>query len=270
MPLKIQFVSDIHVEFWEDKNKLDFLKPSAPILALLGDICCISTDADFELYKKFILHYYDKFERILIVCGNHEYYFNPNNCKKPATKHTMKACEHKLQKFCKAYEKLVYLNNRTMSIDTRQGERYLLIGSVLWTNIPVNLHNVVYHRMNDYSYIYCQNGKKIQRLTPDVITKIHMKNVAYIKRKIAKAKKEKRKVVIFTHHKPYLGDKCRGIQQAYETDLTSLMKNPVVLWCYGHTHKRDNALINGVQIRSNPKGYPYEKTYFNPKEVVVI
>ena len=57
MPLKIQIISDIHLEFHEHKKNfrtLSFVKPSADILALLGDICCCASDADFAMYKKFI------------------------------------------------------------------------------------------------------------------------------------------------------------------------------------------------------------------------
>jgi hypothetical protein len=39
-------VSDLHLEF--RKNDLTFLIPSAPILCLLGDICVLGDDSDFD------------------------------------------------------------------------------------------------------------------------------------------------------------------------------------------------------------------------------
>ena len=36
--MKIQIVSDIHLEFYEKKSKYNFIKPSAPILCILGDL----------------------------------------------------------------------------------------------------------------------------------------------------------------------------------------------------------------------------------------
>ena len=52
--VKIQIVSDIHLEFrGENFNKI--IKPSAPILCLLGDVCACGNDGDFLVYKKFVI-----------------------------------------------------------------------------------------------------------------------------------------------------------------------------------------------------------------------
>ena len=51
--LKIQIVSDTHLEFRGDNFK-KLIKPSAPILFLLGDICACGESNDFDTYKKFI------------------------------------------------------------------------------------------------------------------------------------------------------------------------------------------------------------------------
>ena len=48
MALDIQIVSDLHLEFVADKKSLVCFKPSAKVLALLGDICCVASDDDFE------------------------------------------------------------------------------------------------------------------------------------------------------------------------------------------------------------------------------
>ena len=37
-----------------EREKYNFIKPMAPVLALLGDICCCGSDNDFETFKKFI------------------------------------------------------------------------------------------------------------------------------------------------------------------------------------------------------------------------
>lgn len=65
--LEIQIVSDLHVEFWAHKKIFNFIKPSAPILALLGDTCCVGSDDDFELFKRFIAEIIDKYEHIIIM-----------------------------------------------------------------------------------------------------------------------------------------------------------------------------------------------------------
>ena len=59
--VKIQIVSDIHLEF-RGENFQKIIKPSAPILFLLGDICACGTTDDFNIYKKFITFISTKFK----------------------------------------------------------------------------------------------------------------------------------------------------------------------------------------------------------------
>ena len=48
------------------------------------------------------------------------------------------------------------------------------------------------------------------------------------------------------------------------TNLEKIIIDPIILWGYGHLHKKAEMIINGVRVISNPRGYPGEKTGFDP------
>lgn len=271
--LDIQIVSDIHAEFWGKKTKFNFIKPSAPILALLGDICCCASDDDFEIFKRFIMEVLPYYENIIMVSGNHEYYFNPSKKTIQATSaNTMEAVDAKIKAFFKETSpKLHYLNNSSMKLTVGK-TTYLIVGSTLWSWIPEEQRENIQTTMNDYQYCYVSEGKKVRRINATDIANKHLKNYKYIRSQITKARKAGQKVIILTHHKPYLSPtyNAESLDVAYESDLTSLMKSPVVLWGYGHTHVADNSWIDKTQLYSNPKGYPSQKTKYSKTATVKI
>lgn len=271
--LDLQIVSDIHAEFWGKKDKFNFIKPSAPILALLGDICCCGSDDDFEIFKKFIHEVLPYYEHIIMISGNHEYYFNPDKKNTvPSVANTMDAIDLKIKTFFKeTSQKLHYLNNNSMKITVGK-HNYLIVGSTLWSWIPDDQREIIQTSMNDYQYIYTIDGKKIRNINATDIANKHLKNYKYIRSQILKAKKANQKVIILTHHKPYLSPTYNpaSLDVAYESDLSTLMKAPVVLWGYGHTHVADNTWMDKTQLFSNPKGYPSQKTKYSKSVTVKV
>lgn len=271
--LDIQIVSDIHAEFWGAKAKFNFIKPSAPILALLGDICCCGSEDDFEIFKRFITELIPCYEHIIMISGNHEYYYNPAKKNQLVTDiPTIDVIDAKIKAFFKSTSpKLHYLNNSSMKL-TAGKSNYLIVGSTLWSWIPEDRREYVQSNMNDYQYIYTLDGKKVRKINATDVANKHLKNYKYIRSQIIKAKKAAQKVIIFTHHKPYLSPTYNQstLDVAYESDLTTLMKSPVILWAYGHTHVCDNSWIENTQLYSNPKGYPSQKTKYNKAQILKV
>jgi 3',5'-cyclic AMP phosphodiesterase CpdA len=258
--LDIQIVSDLHIEFWANKKQFNFIKPAAAILALLGDICCCGNDADFELFKRFINEVLPLYEQIIFISGNHEYYFNSN--AKPTYKNTMEGIDEKIKEYFKATSnKLHYLNNNTIKLSDGK-ETYIIIGSTLWSWIPETRRESIQSQMNDYSFIY-YNNKKPTSLTSNRVAEMFINNVKFIKQQIAKYK-DKHKIIIFTHHKPYISTNYNpnSLSVAYESDLSFLFDKYIKLWAYGHTHIADSSVHKKVWFYSNPKGYPSQKTNY--------
>ena len=124
--------------------------------------------------------------------------------------------------------------------------------------------------MNCYSSVYIKDKTKIRRITPQETTKLFNRNVRFIAKELKKAKKLKAKAIVLTHHKPYISNSKNVYSAAYESDVSKLFIPPLVLWAYGHTHILDDTIISGIRFVSNPKGYPYQKTKFNPKFIVKV
>jgi predicted phosphodiesterase len=273
--MQIQIVSDTHVEFWDQKEKFNFIKPAAPILALLGDIGCCGDDADFARYKMFINELLPHYEHILIITGNHEYYYNG---ARPTAANTMDAVDARIREFCKTSRKLHFLNNTGAKIVVG-AKTYHFVGTTLWSWIPDEIKDKVKERMSDYSHIYVSAARTaspdrtaVRRLEPADVSAMFVRNAKYLKAQIIKAKKARHNLIILTHHKPYISLTKRPmwLNSAYESNLKMLITPPVSLWAYGHTHIRDKCTIHGVKVYSNPRGYPYEKTNFNNCETISL
>jgi len=273
MTLKIQIASDIHSEFWSQKKTFNFLKPSAPILALLGDIGCVGSDDDFEIYKRFVTEQLSRYEHVILVAGNHEYYYNPPKGNSRVSKtNTLAACNKKIKAFAKTSPKLHFLHNSTMKLTVNK-KKYVIIGSVLWTWIPKEQRSDIQGMMNDYKYINVRDPKtkRIRNITSDEIAAKHLRNRRYIKAQLAAAKKAKATAIVLTHHKPYQNKKTNSSYAcAYESDMTHLFKKPLVAWAYGHTHIKDESTVKGIKVVSNPKGYPRQQTRFDSSYVLSV
>lgn len=256
--MSIQIVSDLHLEFRGNKFS-GLITPSAPILGLLGDICVCGTTNDYNIFKDFIKYISKKFEYILFITGNHEYYSD----KKATHDDTINGINKKIKSYFKKYDNIFFLNNDSIKIELK-GKKYIFIGSTLWSHIPNDIKPRVCKLMNDYSTIRIEENGEIRLFNIDDMTKLHNTAVKYIKKAIKKCKPDET-IILLTHHKPIITKDLSDIYTyAYETDLThNIIKKPVILAAHGHTHEHMNLLINDVRIISNPKGYPGQKTNFN-------
>lgn len=254
--LKLQIVSDLHLEFRPDD--LDFLVPSAPILCLLGDVCVIGTNEDFKVYKKFIETIYDKYDLILHVPGNHEYY--NQTMKGKDTNCTMERINLRLRNFAKKKAKLHILNNNMLRIKIGS-QKYNIIGTTLWTYVKPEDYGEIQGHMNDYRYIHVREKGKPRGFKVKDMQALHKLAVSCIKRFVTISKKEGANCVLLTHHKPFV-EKGDLFSQAYETDMMYMFGDPIRLIAYGHTHQALNKTIKGVKVISNPRGYPRQRTGF--------
>jgi predicted phosphodiesterase len=250
--VKIQIISDMHLEF-RKTNFRQIIKPSAPILCLLGDICACGNDVDFEIYKKFITYIASKFKYVFHIPGNHEYY----NTEPPNK--TISEINSDINTFTNLFNNVFFLNNDVKRIVIKN-KVYVFVGSPLWSYIQPKNKKEIQDSMNDYSCIYTDK-KNIFKV--DDMLQIHAESVLYIQ-KIMTCIEPNEIGVLLTHHKPIRDTDLNNVMsQAYETDLADkLITYPFRLACHGHTHKKYDKIINGVRVVSNPKGYPSEKTYY--------
>lgn len=267
--MRIQIVSDIHLEFHPLKKIYSFIKPTAPILCILGDLCCCE-----DLETKKILNFFNEvsplFKLIIWIPGNHEYYQDKGGDRKCTTA----AIDRRCRRICSGFSNINFLKNQCLEYESKK-VLYRFICSTLWSHIPSSLGKSVQSYMSDYDkiYVWSKKDKSPRKITYRDVNLWHRKCVKFIKLEIDKTKRKKKlkkykdvKAIVLTHHKPFLtaSDYTNDIEKvAYESDQTDIFNCPHVnFWGYGHTHRAYKNHMCDTLIVSNPKGYPYQRTKF--------
>ena len=252
--VRIQYVSDIHLEYKPSKFRR-ILKPSADILILAGDI----GHPFRKTYYQFLRWCNSKFEHVVLVPGNHEYYGS-----------SLKKGRRKLKKLSKQ------TGTTVLDRDVLELPEYniVIIGTTLWSHIPEHKNFYVQMHTNDYK---CIEGFNI-----DIENDLYRKNRKWLKETVDfyKDKNPEYRVIITTHHAPIVGKtsapKYRGqiTNCVYASDCTDLMKG-VDVWIFGHTHHTTTfsyRLPNkeSVIITSNQRGYPRENTGYRKDHYITL
>jgi predicted phosphodiesterase len=250
----LQIISDIHLEVNDQLPSLQ-KHPDAQSLALLGDIGHPFT----QKYKNFIAECALKFDHVLIIAGNHEYY---------SSEHTLYEIQVEIGRICAALGNCTFLSN---SLILLEGVR--ILGTTLWSHIPVQKQARACSANSDYLYIRAtpEHG----RLTPSATNKWHSDAVKFVETALAD-RCNTQPLVVLSHFAPldiddvhpakYHGSSMRC---CYATDLSALFRSPLIAWAYGHTHHPLDITYNGVHVLSNPHGYSYEIESCNGLEKLV-
>lgn len=250
--MKIHPVSDVHNEF----SKFKYNVPECDVVICAGDIhpgvAGIVWAA--ETYGSL------NGQPVIYVAGNHEFYG-----KRALHKHYEKMRE-------KADNLDVhFLQNKSVIID---GVKF--IGCTLWTDFNLYGNQVLamikaQRDMNDYQQICSYQNKLI---TPEQILVEHQESFMFLQDELNKDFDGP--TVIVTHHGPseqscavkYSG---HPLNPCYASRLDSFVDivQPT-LWVHGHVHSRTKYSIGETQVIVNPRGYPGEKTGFNPNLVLDV
>ena len=238
--MRIQYFSDLHLEFL--KTTISF-KSVAPILVLAGDIGYPHENS----YKNFIKSVSEQFEKVFLIAGNHEYYRNLQTIEETNKKIHDLITSSKLSN-------VTFLNN---SFEDYAGYRF--VGSTLWTEIS-NLN----YLSNDFNEIVCMSVEKYNQL--------HHQSRQFLSEIIHTDKK----IIVISHHVPshilthpdYV--KFEKYKQCFSSNSDDLIKENIVCWFYGHTHKPMSTKLNGVQMCCNPIGYPDENKKIDFEKIIEI
>jgi hypothetical protein len=157
---------------------------------------------------------------------------------------------------------LPYPNIHLLLNDTFEFNDYAILGTTLWTNIPLNMSSYITSTMNDYHYIKHNNLP----VTVNHLNNLHYQNVKWLENQINYY--HDKKILITTHHLPsfqLIDQKYfnHPMNYAFATDLEYLLKPHVRYFCCGHTHTSFNIQMNQCHLYINPKGYPRNETNEN-------
>lgn len=267
--MKIRFTSDLHCEFYPTARIESHIAYALPPLETDADTTLILAGDLFNYAHK---HTYigvldiltPRFQNIIIIPGNHEWYrgyFNGSNLH--------------FEQHIKQYSNIHFLNRGSVIINDT-----VFIGATMWTNYNNNdpmakLESSQF--MNDYWSIRDKHGLPI---TPDFLYNEHKLDIRFL---LAESRKYvNMKKVIITHHGPstlsvHEKYKLSGLSNySFMSDLEDeIYKINALLWVHGHTHERIAYKIGDTEVRANPLGYPrrdgtYENIAFECNNVMEI
>lgn len=242
--ITIKLVSDLHFEFMSDHGvqfATELPNKDVDILILAGDITTL--EAGYAGVYRFC----ERFPRVLLVPGNHEYYGS-----KPAN------VEHIMGDLQSVHLNLEVLMNERTVID---GIGFC--GTTLWfPEYPDNYH---YEKlMNDFFEIKTPRTWFYEQ---------HKMAVDFLENKIQPND------IVITHHLPtqecideqYWGSQLNRFFASKLNDLIERKKPQ--LWCHGHSHSSmDIYLTPDTRIVRNPRGYEgFEiNPNFNPDLIIKV
>jgi predicted phosphohydrolase len=233
---KIQYVSDLHLEFPANKEfiKLHPLQAVGEILVLAGDIVPFAV---MDQHQDFFSYVADHFKTTYWLPGNHEYY-RFDIAKKSGVLHEQ-------------IRSNVFLVNNAAVIQ----EKVKLIFSTLWSKISTRYRLQIESGLNDFHLIKYERA----RFSAEHYNQLHKESLDFIQTELKTLNDEK--VAVFTHHCPtflnypeqYKGD---VLNEAFAVELYDLIEaSNIAFWVYGHHHNNiPEFCIGNTKLMTNQLG----------------
>lgn len=252
--VRFQIMSDVHIETLYDKENPDheldldkFIKPTAEILILAGDVGRVNR---YGQLKKFMVTLCSKFQAVLYVLGNHEYYRVDNTEEK-----SMDDILQTVHTLATEIPNLYILDRESIVIDD-----VCIAGCTLWS----------YAQGHVPQYIV-----RVPGMTTAKYNSMHIKDLAYIESMIEYCQKNSLRLVVVTHHCPTFAVTRKRTNDRfgylYCTDLEELLvREKVHTWICGHIHQNFDFLTEGgTRLVSNQKGKAKDNvTTFSLEKVI--
>jgi len=253
--MKIQFASDLHLEFRENWRYLkeEPLQPVGDILVLAGDIGYLGDDN----YKNhpFWKWASENFKEVIVCMGNHEFYKNYDIA-------TLKDgyCLEILSNVHSYYNAVVNVGDADIIVST------------LWAHIPEEEAYPTTRGVTDFWRILYKG----RYLTADNFNSEHERCKAFIEKSVAESKAAKK--IVVTHHVPsfqlsspdFAGSTING---AFTVELGDyIASSGIDYWIYGHSHRNIDKMIGQTMCLSNQLGYVSHNEHigFDTSKVIEI
>lgn len=254
--MKLWIFSDLHLEFG---SRFDVdPPPDADVAICAGDVLTKGVVPSLRWLGERLSHKLP----VVFVGGNHEYY-NGSILEGIADARALSD-----------YPDLHYLENGKVEIN---GTTF--VGGTLWSDFhlfgfkPEVAMSYAAHDMNDYKKIKFSKTPYV-KFKPTHSYRKHVETRDFIGSELRKSRGQK--VVVVTHHAPSprsIADQFRTdpISASYASDMEELIfETGPALWVHGHVHHRNDYMVDACRVVSNPRGYPGERTGFDPALIVEI
>ena len=251
--MKVFPCSDLHLEFVEQNKRIDVLDHLLPsptnvdVLIIAGDLFTYDI-----VNKASIINYLcNKYDDVILVSGNHEYYGGSIN-----------DVDLTLNVFNRAYKNFHYLNNTHVFIDD-----VMFCGATMW--FDYNKENKNYeHLLNDFNLINCEKDKFYKLNESTIGYFINLYNCGLDE------------CVVITHHAPHENSlNCNrfkkgvsNINQFYysRSGMELIEEWQPKYWIHGHTHYPVDYYVGKTNVISNPSGYSWKNTTLNKNKIIEV
>ena len=236
--MRIQYMSDLHMEFTENTRfiKANEFQANGDVLVLAGDTFYLQ---DIVAPKNRFWNWASKsFRQVLLVPGNHEFYGNGDVTYRGNSWQWM------------IRDNIGYYYNKVIRIDDVD-----FILTTLWSNIPEVDMFYVLRGMNDFRQILYN----LHRFTPDDFNLEHKKCLSFLKQAVEQS--TAKHIVVVTHHLPTMSvvsaqHKESVLNGAFATELGDYIADSRIdVWIYGHSHTNIDTIIGNTKIVTNQLGY---------------
>lgn len=254
--MKIQYASDLHLEFSENGSYLKHhpLEAVGDILVLAGDIGYIG-DENYSRHP-FWNWASENYAQVIVVPGNHEFY------KMFDLDKLFNGWRLQIRK------NVVCCYNEVIALDKETD----LIATTLWAYIPLVNAYQTEATISDFQRIRCGNTiLDFNRFNDEHYRCFHFLDEA-VKSSAAKH------IIVATHHVPsfalmspeFKDSPCNG---AFTVELGGyIAASPIEYWIYGHSHRNIDKVIGQTKCISNQLGYVFhnEHTSFDRSRYIEI
>jgi predicted phosphohydrolase len=237
--MKIQYCSDLHLEFPENRKflKRNPLNAVGDILVLAGDVVPFH---DLEKGREFFDFVCDHFSAVYWVPGNHEYYgFDITGKPNPL--------------YEKVRDNFYLVNNQSFAVGSVK-----LVMTTLWSRIKPRHAGEIQSCVADFSTIACEG----RSFTAHDFTILHENSLNFLKKTFQQPGNEP--VIVVTHHVPSLMNyptiyKDSPLTEAFAVELFDLIEHSgAACWIYGHHHFNTPEFnIGQAKMLTNQLGYIY-------------
>ncbi len=253
--MKIQYASDLHLEFAENGSHIKHnpLPVTGDVLVLAGDIGYIGDD-NYSRHP-FWDWASENYKEVIAIPGNHEFY----KYYDIATLEDGYCMEIRPNVHC-YYNGTVHIGDADFIVST------------LWGHIPVEEAYYTESVISDFRRILYRG----ELLTSAEFNKECGKCVDFIRKAVA-GSKARHKIVV-THHVPsfrmqnpkFAGNRANG---AFTVELERYIeKSDIAYWIYGHSHYNMDMQIGRTKCVANQLGYVFRNEHlsFNPGKFIEL
>ncbi|KAI9652039.1 MAG: hypothetical protein M1829_001976 [Trizodia sp. TS-e1964] len=259
--MSVQILSDLHLESPKAYDVFE-IKPSAPHLALLGDIGNVVAHQDECL--AFLTRQLSRFRAVLFIPGNHEAYGS-------SWRDTLDALRN-FEQAVRADASLgdfVLLDRGAYRVPSAHAN-IVVLGCSLFSHIPAAREMAVSVGLNDF---YATADWSV-----GAHNAAHRRDLTWLNAQVAALELEESdaRVMVLTHWSPSRDPRAidprhgtSSITSAFSTDLSGekcFQSDKVKCWAFGHTHyncdftvERGGAGAPPLRLLANQRGYYFSQ-----------